>query len=69
MISVSSACTCVTEGCISHGDVVLPHAVCGTGQPVVGEVGGGNLCGGGQWRLCPAQGVTEGGEAAMCEVV
>ena len=69
MVFGASACACVTEGCICHGDVVLSHAVCGPGQPIVGEVGGGNLCGGGQWRLCPSQGVTERGEATVCEVV
>jgi hypothetical protein len=41
VVSGSSACASVTEGCICHGDVVLPHAVCGSGQPVGGKWEGG----------------------------
>ena len=69
MVFVSSACSCVAEGCISHVDVVLSHGVGGAGQPVVREVGRGDLFGGGQWGCCPTQGVTKGGEATVCEVV
>ena len=49
-------------------DVVLAHGVSSAGQPVVGEVGRGNVFGCGQRRCCPSEGVTKGEKAAVCEV-
>ena len=48
---------------------MLAHGVGSAGQPVVGEVGGGNVFGCGQRRCCPSEGVAKGEEATVCEMV
>ena len=48
---------------------MLAHSVGSAGQPVVGEVGRGDVFGCGHWGCCPTEGVAEGGEATVCKMV
>ena len=69
MVFVSATCSFVAEECVSHMDVMLSHGVGSAGQPVMREVGRGDLFGGGHRRCCPAKGVTKGEKATVCKVV